>query len=641
MIDCEKCTDDNKCILHCEKDTWFDLIDGKKDWTKSGENIRYFWTEIRKYILNTLKDEEYKVEQYYIDLTNVIFPKFEEPYADTYEEELGYWRCDDWYHDFCNEIITNSEYPSNDLKRISGFNFSNSIFLDVVDFTDYEFEGLVFNNTIFTEECKFLNTKINSIFFEETIFHKSTLFENSTINFHSYQSKDFENCEFHDKLIFDNIIFKENKSKTLDLDFKNTKFKELNISNTTFEKGFRFYKESNIEYLDIKNCKIRNLFIAAKVPIIDLDSNKKEMDRFVIKPNNLKSLTISNSLINKDFLLNDEANNSKSNLDLIDLKESTFKGKVKIQFYNCIKDANFYNTKFEDLADFYRTKFKKVNFERTDFKNIAVFSEAEFYCDVDFKYTKFLGTSIFRDTVITGKLNLRDTIFKENANFLDITSKSRKGYDEEKRDYMHIGELEDIKVSNRETARIIKNFFDSSNNIIEANRFYKLEMKQREKELDFKKSFSEWITFKIHSISSNHSQDWLLAIFWIISITFLYSYSNFLLNNNKTELVLLPFIISFLVVFFNILEVSIYSNIKNIYKIVSVCLLYFIYGFITTDFYLTNFSNNINPFSIIIDGNDDNKVAKQIDFVTLIYKIIIAYLIYQLIVSVRQNTRRN
>lgn len=639
MIDCEKCTDDNKCILYCEKDTWFDLIDGKKDWTKSEENIKKFWSEIRKHISATLKSNEYKSEPDYINLTNILFPQFEKAYVDIYEEE-SYDRCYGWYDNFCDEVIINSEFPSSDLKNIFGFDFNNSVFLDVADFTDYQFDNLLFNNTIFTEECKFSNTKINSIFFEETIFHKSTLFENSTINFHSYQSKDFENCEFHDKLIFDNIIFKENKSKTLDLDFKNTKFKELNISNTTFEKGFRFYKESNIEYLDIKNCKIRNLFIAAKVPIIDLDSNKKEIDRFVIKPNNLKSLTISNSLINKDFLLNDEANNSKSNLDLIDLKESTFKGKVKIQFYNCIKDANFYNTKFEDLADFYRTKFKKVNFERTDFKNIAVFSEAEFYCDVDFKYTKFLGTSIFRDTVIEGKLNLRDTIFKEDANFLDITSKSRKLCDEEKKEIVHIGELEDIKVANRETARIIKNFFDSSNNIIEANRFYKLEMKQREKELDFKKSFSEWITFKIHSISSNHSQDWLLVIFWIISITFLYSYSNFLLNNNKTELVLLPFIISFLIIFLNILEVSIYSNIKNIYKIVSVCLLYFIYGFITTDFYLTNFSNNINPFSIIIDGNDNNKIAKQIDFLTLIYKIIIAYLIYQLIVSVRQNTRR-
>lgn len=645
---------ENKCIFHCEKNTWFDLIDGKKDWTKSEENIRYFWSEIRKYISDTLKSNEYKSEPDYISLTNVIFPKFEKAYADIYEEE-SYDRCSSWYDNFCDEVIINSEFPSSDLKNIYGFNFSNSIFLDVVDFTDYQFDNLLFRNVIFTEECKFSNTKINSIFFKETIFHKFTLFENSTINFHSYQSKDFENCEFHDKLIFDNIIFNENKSKTLDLDFKNTKFKELNISNTTFEKGFRFYKESNIEYLDIKNCKIRNLFIAAKVSIIDLDSNKKEIDRFVIKPNNLKSLTISNSIINKDFLLNDEANNSKSNLDLIDLKESTFKGKVRIQFYNCIKDANFCNTKFEDLADFYRTKFYKVNFERTDFKNISVFSEAEFHCDVDFKYTKFLGTSIFRDTVITGKLNLRDTIFKENANFLDITSKSRKVYDD-KKDIIHIGELEDIKVSNRETARVIKNFFDSSNNIIEANRFYKLEMKEREDELeksfDKGKNIFEYLIFKFHGLISNHSQNPLLAFFWIYLFSMFYSFFEF--NSKKQEysdkfqfsyfeiifekISLNQDLFGFLIVIGTIFIMSVIFSLITKFKEVGLCSLFLIfitilYIIYTKDYCLSIVSNSFNPFSIMT-GKD------SLNIITLIYKIVIAYLIYQFIISIRQNTRR-
>ncbi|QKF66949.1 putative membrane protein [Arcobacter venerupis] len=645
---------ENKCILHCEKDIWFDLIDGKKDWTKSEENIKYFWSEIRKYILNTLKDEEYKVEQYYISLTNVIFPKFEELYEDTYEEGLGYWRCDDWYHNFCDEIITNSEFPSNDLKKISGFNFSNSIFLDVVDFTNYEFEGLVFNNTVFIEECKISNSKIINVSFKETIFQKATLFENSTINFFSYQ-KDFENCEFYKELTFDNIIF-NNQHKKLDLDFKNTKFKELNISNTTFEKGLRFYKESSIKSLNIKNCKIKDLLLAAEVSIIDLDSNKKEIDRFVIKPNNLKSLTISNSLINKDFLLKDEVNNSRSNLDLIDLKESTFKGKAKIQFYNCIKDANFYNTKFEDLADFYRTKFKKVNFERTDFKNIAVFSEAEFHCDVDFKYTKFLGTSIFRDMVITGKLNLRDTIFKEDANFLDITSKSRKVYDEEKRDYFYIGELEDIKVSNRETARVIKNFFDSSNNIIEANRFYKLEMKEREDELeksfDKGKNIFEYLIFKFHGLSSNYSQNPLLAFFWIYLFSMFYSFFEF--NSKKQEysdkfqfsyfeiifekISLNQDLFGFLIVIGTIFIICVIFSLITKFKEVGLCSIFLIfitilYIIYTKDYCLSIVSNSFNPFSIMT-GKD------SLNIITLIYKIVIAYLIYQFIISIRQNTRR-
>lgn len=656
MIDCEKCTEENKCILHCEKDTWFDLIDGKKDWTKSQENIKKFWFEIRKHISNTLKSNEYKFEPDYINLTNIIFPQFEKAYSNCYEEEPGYWRCDDWYDNFCDNTIVYSEFPSSDLKHIYGFNFSNSTFLDIVDFTNYQFDNLLFRNIIFTEECRFSNTKLSSIFFEETIFHKSTLFENSIINFYSYQSKDFENCEFHKELTFNNVIFNNNQYKKLDLDFKNTKFKELNISNTTFDKGLRFYKESSMKSLYIKNCKIKNLLVAAEVSIIDLDLNKKEIDRFVIKPNNLKSLIISNSIINKDFLLNDKENNTKFNLGLLNFKESTFKGKVKIQFYDSIKDANFYNTKFEDLADFYRTKFYKVNFERTDFKNIAVFSEAEFSCDVDFKYTKFLGTSIFRDMVITGKLNLRDTIFKEDANFLDITSKSRKVYDEEKRDYIHIGELEDIKVSNRETARIIKNFFDSSNNIIEANRFYKLEMKKREDELeksfDKGKNIFEYLIFKFHGLSSNHSQNPLLVFFWIYLFSMFYSFFEF--NSKKQEYSdkfqfsyfetlfekislsqdLLAFLIIIGTIFIMGVTFALITKLKEVglysISLIFITILYIIY---TKDYCLSIVSNSFNPFSIMT-GKD------SLNIITLIYKIVIAYLIYQFIISIRQNTRR-
>lgn len=92
-----------------------------------------------------------------------------------------------------------------------------------------------------------------------------------------------------------------------------------------------------------------------------------------------------------------------------------------------IYKANFYNTKFKDLADFYQKYFNEVIFERADFEKVAVFSETEFNKDVNFKYVKFLGYSVFRDTVIKGKLDLRNTIFDSNAdaNFLDITSEKR------------------------------------------------------------------------------------------------------------------------------------------------------------------------------------------------------------------------
>ena len=70
-------------------------------------------------------------------------------------------------------------------------------------------------------------------------------------------------------------------------------------------------------------------------------------------------------------------------------------------------------------------------------------------------------------------------LFDDEANFLDITSQKR----EKNKNDEFSGEIKSIQVANRETARVIKNFYDNSNNIIEANRFYALEMEEREKEL--------------------------------------------------------------------------------------------------------------------------------------------------------------
>ncbi|MEA2017253.1 MAG: hypothetical protein U9N59_02290, partial [Campylobacterota bacterium] len=177
--------------------------------------------------------------------------------------------------------------------------------------------------------------------------------------------------------------------------------------------------------------------------------------------------------------------------------------------------------------------------------------------------------------------NLDNTFFKDEANFLDIKNKDND-------------KLESKNIANRETARIIKHSFEKQDNIIEANRFYALKMKKREEELldelttkcnSFKKllfvDLPEYIVFLIHKISSNHSQSWIFPLFWIIIVTI-----------------------------FNI-----DTNAQNI-------------------FILDNIANKVNPFSIMTD-------CTPLTFTELIYKITIAYLIYQLIISIRQNTRRN
>lgn len=171
--------------------------------------------------------------------------------------------------------------------------------------------------------------------------------------------------------------------------------------------------------------------------------------------------------------------------------------------------------------------------------------------------------------------------------------------------------------------------------IFDANKHYQKEMEEREKELikELPKSFSEWIVFKIHDISSKHSQDWVLTLYWIVIITFLYSHLKVFLCQENTEYYIIPFVLNILVFIYVLLEVIISKNINITYKILSVFIIYFIYGFITNDITLECFSNNINPFSIMT-GLD------TLTFSTLIYKITIAYLLYQFIISIRQNTRR-
>lgn len=448
-------------------------------------------------------------------------------------------------------------------------------------------------------------------------------------------------------VIFQDCTFLSNVTKQL---FRGVRVAEIKYANCHFQTWNYSFPGINIEYhacdfeeyilqgnekympetnLQFFNCSFEkidfNYYIFNKKIFNFTEKNKSYA---------FKEIILRNSIVNESLVFStyDQFEPIKSALiKKLDLSETVFRKKVKLQ--KCkINHAIFLNTKFNDLADFYETEFdNNVNFERTDFGKISVFSGTLFNCNVRFDYTKFFGKAIFRDTIITGKLDLRNAIFSDDANFLDITSKKRN-YDENKKRL--IGNVQSIEVANRETARIIKNFYDNSNNIIEANRFYALEMEEREKELeeDKKNNFFEWVVFKAHKISSNHSQDWVLALFWIINITFLYSFLDQIVQEPSIK----NFPKLFLVIPMTLLEIAIiYSfGIKNkvMLSILSV-LNYVVYSVISNDYLLVPVSNNFNPFSIMTEKG-------KLNIITLIYKITIAYLIYQFVISIRQNTKR-
>lgn len=322
----------------------------------------------------------------------------------------------------------------------------------------------------------------------------------------------------------------------------------------------------------------------------------------------------------------------------IELKE--LKNKI-LKFNNCnfIDVFYFYFLNYVERAEFdICTFFKPVKFEYIVFKEDFIFQNCTIIEDVEilFKNIDFNGAVSFIKTKVKSKftftqvrfngialfnnseiedLFFQNTFFRKESNFLDIKLS---------------------KVGSRETARIIKDSFEKQNNIIEANKFYALEMKEREKELeeDLKngKNFFELLVFKIHGISSNHSQDWLLALFWILNITFS------LLTTQESIKIFGNSLVAYIPIITMIVLGVITSNIDDkksltIFLFLITFLNYGVFKIISKEHSLDCISQKINPFSIMTE-------LSNIDFVTFVYKIIIAYLIYQFIVSIRQNTRR-
>ncbi len=426
--------------------------------------------------------------------------------------------------------------------------------------------------------CKFEIESINKLFIDST---------NIEISFYS--------CEFS------NIWFGI-KSKNL-IHYNSCTFNEYNHNGSGNEKF-----------------DLLILFWNCEFKVITMDSLKLGRELFKYDKFYNKSKIIENIEVNRcifDKTISIESQFIINNLSFIN---SIFKSKVKLKNILFSNSFNLFNSTFKDLADFQHTVFNKVNFTKADFEGITVFTDTNFNKFVEFKYVKFLELSIFREAYFYDGLDLKDTIFKRESNFLDIHKDM------------------ELKVNNRETARIIKNSFEQQNNIIEANKFYALEMKKYDEEITWKKNFKEKLIFKLHDWSSGHSQNWLLPLFWILILSCGYGlYQDFFLDKCISNYYpIISKIIGYILVFlsFSFIVDNIIENkkLKN-YSLPFIFVVVGFYFLITNDLLLELPAKAINPFSVMNDSDNINGVQ-------LVFKITIAYLIYQLIISIRQNTRR-
>lgn len=499
------------------------------------------------------------------------------------------------------------ENCSFEILEIGNKNLENDKIKKIVNFINFNFDNikkrLFLNNCIIISKFILVNKYINYII--------------------SIYNSIFKNIVYCEEKIFQNII-----------SFKNSVFEnQIQFGKSTFQEKAYFDESTFKELAYFGKSKFKN---GAYFENSIFENRAYFADSY-----------FENYIIFSKSIFKNETNFSDSIFtNQVHFINSTFKEEFKCEESNFAILVSFYNAKFENLTSFKKTKFNQANFKKVNFIDIVVFSEIIFNNKIDFEYTKFLNKSIFKNTIFKKELNLRNTIFKYEADFIDITSEKASN--------------KPLKVANRETARIIKDNFEKANNIIEANRYYTLEMSEREKELekDKKNDFLDYLVFKIHKISSNHSQNWLLSIYWIIAITLFYSTcknlflnsakikifdatsENFILQIYKIQNDIFDEKLLVITLIFTSLTLIIILNWQNKVKNIRLpcynfCffLCFLITYLMTSNNPFEDFSTNLNPFSIM---NDNDKI----DILTLIYKIIIAYLIYQFIISIRQNTRR-
>ncbi|WP_417328069.1 pentapeptide repeat-containing protein [Halarcobacter sp.] len=404
--------------------------------------------------------------------------------------------------------------------------------------------------------------------------------------------------------IFDKFIFPASEDDSGN--FENL-YEDKNFFTKNY--GYIFSKElkfNECEFLDVVN--FINVRFESDVEFENCIFKKEVQFNGIYSEGNFKIITSVVNYGKEDYFI-----------QKIDFPGAVFKDNVKLKRL-ILNKSDFDNCIFEKESDFYKTEFKLTSFKRTRFCGNCIFDKTIIYDTFDtynlekqnkksedkikFNFTKFEGITTFYKTVFIKKLDLINTYFYDKVNFLDISSNK----------YIY----KKVNVKNRETARIIKNSFEQQNNIIEANKFYALEMKEMENELEFINRPFEWLVFKIHGLASNHSQDWFLASLWVILF-------GMLLTVCKTD------IGTGVNIFFCIVP-FLYKYLKK-YMFIVFYSLYFLFMNSINKHPLDDFASNINPFSIMTS-------ADKLNFTELVFKIIIAFLIYQLIVSIRQNTRR-
>lgn len=294
---------------------------------------------------------------------------------------------------------------------------------------------------------------------------------------------------------------------------------------------------------------------------------------------NIESLHLMDCILKDKFILN------RCNIQSFFMEDTVFESKFEFK-QNIVADFEIFNTNYFKVVDTFETKFGKFNIKKSIFDDFVGFEKCSFGDSVDsenedaakFTYATFLSFVNFRNTNFYTGLDIENINLKEAPNFLNTKINEKN--------------------SNRETFRIVKSSFDKIHNYIEANKYFSYEMKKYKEELKGTNKTQEKVILFLNEKISNYGQSYVKPIIYMVATSIIY-YLLILGYENNILYEMHP---------------SINGVLENISSFVN------------------NVSKNILPFSKILKAG--------MEFVSLLFYIIFASLIWQTLVAVKRHTRR-
>ena len=371
--------------------------------------------------------------------------------------------------------------------------------------------------------------------------------------------------------------------------------------------------------------------------IIKLQQDKKTLDLSFIK---FSYFSIKDSIGN---LKQDISFRSAIFYTEASFYDATFEENVNFDYAMFKAKASFTNAVFKANAFFYDTTFEaEAIFFNTTFDSIAYFYNTTFKAEADLKFATFKDWANFYNTTFEALANFTNLSFKHltltNAKFNDVNFLGLSGYENNQK-----VTLSKKHFANKESARLIKAYFEKQNNISEANKYFSIEQELYIDHLHKTKTEPNRIptlaTLYLNKWVSDFGTDWIRPLLVMFIFGYLASLGYGFLQNgdesinftNSKLLLFSGFLYSLLVYYF-------YD--KKLWIALTASIIVFL-SMLMGDIHLREISNDIskliNPLNIF---KPKVNYFDSIAMYGMLVKLGMSVLIYQFIMAFRQNTRR-